>query len=62
MRSLRALKREDGASRYVFMTERGAPMTAAGFRKMLSRLGDTVLEAPHLETMGEVDLIPRQGA
>ena len=31
--------REDGASRYVFMTERGAPMTPAGFRKMLSRLG-----------------------
>ena len=29
MRSLRALKREDGASRYVFMTDRGAPMTAA---------------------------------
>ena len=25
MRSLRALKREDGASRYVFMTERGRP-------------------------------------
>jgi site-specific recombinase XerD len=38
MRSLRALKRADGTSRYVFMTERGAPMTAAGFRKMLSRL------------------------
>ena len=38
MRSLRALKREDGASRYVFMTEREAPMTPAGFRKMLSRL------------------------
>jgi len=38
MRSLRALKREDGAGRCVFMTERGAPMTAAGFRKMLSRL------------------------
>ena len=38
MRSLRAIKRQDGASRYVFMTERGAPMTAAGFRKMLSRL------------------------
>src|SRR5262245_65604247 len=37
-RSLRALKREDGASRYVFMTERGAPMTPAGFRKLLSRL------------------------
>ena len=38
MRALRALKREDGAGRYVFMTERGAPMTPAGFRKMLSRL------------------------
>ena len=38
MRSLRALKREVGASRYVFMTERKAPMTPAGFRKMLSRL------------------------
>jgi site-specific recombinase XerD len=38
MRSLRALKREDGASRYVIMTERGAPMTPAGFRKMLARL------------------------
>src|SRR5262249_44004572 len=38
MRSLRALKRADGAGRYVFMTERGAPMTAAGFRKMLARL------------------------
>jgi type 1 fimbriae regulatory protein FimB/type 1 fimbriae regulatory protein FimE len=35
---LRALKREDGASRYVFMTERKAPMTPAGFRKMLARL------------------------
>jgi type 1 fimbriae regulatory protein FimE len=38
MRMLRALKREDAAARYVFMTERGAPMTAAGFRKLLSRL------------------------
>jgi site-specific recombinase XerD len=38
MRMLRALKREDSSSRYVFMTERGAPMTAAGFRKFLSRL------------------------
>src|SRR5436190_9609105 len=38
MRSLRALKREDGVSRYVFITERKAPITPAGFRKMLSRL------------------------
>ena len=38
MRALRALKREDGSSRFVFMTERGAPMTPAGFRKFLARL------------------------
>ena len=38
MRALRALKLEDGRSRFVFMTERGAPMTPAGFRKLLARL------------------------
>ena len=38
MRALRALNREDGSSRFVFMTERGAPMTPAGFRKFLARL------------------------
>ncbi len=38
MRSLRALKRQGGDGRYVFMTERGAPMTPAGFRKLLSHL------------------------
>ena len=40
MRALRALKREDGSSRFVFMTERRAPMTPAGFRKLLARLGE----------------------
>jgi site-specific recombinase XerD len=40
MRMLRALKRGDDAGRFVFMTERGAPMTAAGFRKFLARLGE----------------------
>ena len=39
MRALRVLKREDDSSRFVFMTERGAPMTPAGFRKFLARLG-----------------------
>jgi type 1 fimbriae regulatory protein FimB/type 1 fimbriae regulatory protein FimE len=39
MRALRALKREHAGARHVFMTERGAPMTHAGFRKMLARLG-----------------------
>ena len=38
MRALRALKREEGAGRFVFMSERGAPMTPAGFRKFLARL------------------------
>lgn len=41
MRALRALKREEGSSRFVFMTERGAPMTPAGFRKFLARLAVT---------------------
>src|SRR5262249_51003289 len=36
---LRALRREHDAARYVFMTERGSPMSAAGFRKMLARTG-----------------------
>ena len=40
LRALRALKREDNAGRFVFMTERGAPMTAAGFRELLARLGE----------------------
>jgi type 1 fimbriae regulatory protein FimB/type 1 fimbriae regulatory protein FimE len=40
LRALRALKRDDAAGRFVFMTERGAPMTRAGFGKMLARLGD----------------------
>jgi type 1 fimbriae regulatory protein FimB/type 1 fimbriae regulatory protein FimE len=37
---LRALKREDDAGRIVFMKERGAPMTPAGFRKLLARLSE----------------------
>ena len=39
LRALRALRREDGTARYVFMTERKSPMTPAGFRKMIARLG-----------------------
>jgi type 1 fimbriae regulatory protein FimE len=39
LRALRALKREDASSRYVFMTERRAPMTTAGFRKLVARIG-----------------------
>ena len=36
MRALRALKRE---SPFVFVSERGAPFTRAGFAKMVARLG-----------------------
>jgi type 1 fimbriae regulatory protein FimB/type 1 fimbriae regulatory protein FimE len=39
LRALRALKRDDGSGRYVFTTEREAPMTTAGFRKLVARIG-----------------------
>jgi type 1 fimbriae regulatory protein FimE len=41
MRALRRLQREMAPSPYVFTTERGGPMTSAGFRKMLARTGAT---------------------
>jgi type 1 fimbriae regulatory protein FimB/type 1 fimbriae regulatory protein FimE len=37
--ALRKLQRESQASPYLFVTERGSPMTADGFRKLLSRIG-----------------------
>jgi type 1 fimbriae regulatory protein FimB/type 1 fimbriae regulatory protein FimE len=40
LRALRRLKREqDPASPFIFTSERGAPFTPAGFRKMVTRLG-----------------------
>ena len=39
LRALRRLQREQGPGRYVFMSERGAPMSAVGFRRMMGRLG-----------------------
>ena len=53
---LRALRRVDREGRiggaYVFVTERGGPMTAAGFRKLLSRVGEAsplgLLVHPHM--------------
>ena len=41
LRALRKLKREEVESRFVFMTERAAPMTTAGFRKMIARIGES---------------------
>jgi len=39
LRALRRLQREQAPGRYVFMSERGAPVSAVGFRRMLTRLG-----------------------
>jgi type 1 fimbriae regulatory protein FimE len=39
LRALHRLRREMPPSPYVFTTERGGPMTPAGFRKMLARTG-----------------------
>ena len=41
LRALRKLKREEIESRFVFMTERAAPITVAGFRKMIARTGES---------------------
>jgi len=40
IRDLRRLKREQPEGRHVFLTERRAPMTPAGFRKMIERAGE----------------------
>ena len=41
LRALRKLQREAIPSRSVFTTKRRAPMSLAGFRKMLARTGET---------------------
>ncbi len=40
IRALRRLMREQPELRHVFLTERRAPMTTAGFRKMIGRIGE----------------------
>ena len=39
LRALRRLQREQEPGRYVFLSERGVPVSAAGFRRMITRLG-----------------------
>ena len=39
LRLLRQVKRDSAASVYVFCSERGGPISAAGFRKLLARIG-----------------------
>jgi type 1 fimbriae regulatory protein FimE len=47
IRALRKLKREAETSPYLFTTERGGPVTTAGFRKTLSRIAkETDLSFP----------------
>jgi type 1 fimbriae regulatory protein FimB/type 1 fimbriae regulatory protein FimE len=41
LRALRGLQRENEPGRYIFVTERGGPVTTAWFRKMFARLGET---------------------
>jgi type 1 fimbriae regulatory protein FimB/type 1 fimbriae regulatory protein FimE len=52
LRALRRLQREQEPGRYVFMSERGTPMSPVGFRRMLERLGKTAKMAfgvhPHM--------------
>jgi len=40
IRALRRLRREQLESRHVFLTERRSPMSPAGFRKTLARIGE----------------------
>jgi type 1 fimbriae regulatory protein FimE len=40
LRALRKIKREEPESRFLFLSERGAPMTAEGCRKMVRRAGE----------------------
>jgi type 1 fimbriae regulatory protein FimB/type 1 fimbriae regulatory protein FimE len=39
LRALRRLKREAGSSAYIFITERGGPMTTDNVRKLVQRAG-----------------------
>lgn len=40
LRALRKLEREEPKNRFLFISERGSPMTAEAFRKMVRRVGE----------------------
>jgi type 1 fimbriae regulatory protein FimB/type 1 fimbriae regulatory protein FimE len=40
LRALRRLQREQGRSEFAFVSERGAPFSAAGFAKLIERAGE----------------------
>jgi integrase len=41
MRALRKLRREHPSDAYVFVSERGGPMSPTGFHRLIQRLGET---------------------
>jgi integrase len=43
LRALRRLQREQKPGRYIFVSERGAPMSAVAFRRMVTRLGPAAM-------------------
>lgn len=49
IRGLRRLQKENGDGRYVFVNERGAPISDEGFRKTLARIAATVPELAGLK-------------
>jgi site-specific recombinase XerD len=49
MRALRRLQRESEASPFVFVSERGAPFTTAGFARMMTRAATLSIKVhPHM--------------
>jgi site-specific recombinase XerD len=40
MRALRKLRRENPSNVYVFVSERGGPMSPVGFHRLVQRLGE----------------------
>ncbi len=52
LRALRRLKREAPAGTYVFVSERGAPLSVAGYQRMVARAGEAagfpfLVHSPH---------------
>jgi type 1 fimbriae regulatory protein FimB/type 1 fimbriae regulatory protein FimE len=47
MRLIRVVLRDNGGSRFLFVSERGAPLSIDGAQKLIERLGDKA-DIPHL--------------
>src|SRR5262245_1433671 len=58
-RALRRLQRESPASRYVFIAERGAPLSVAGYQRMVARTGEAAGFGFFAAWIG---LVPRQNS